>query len=229
MHIPRLRLERSYRQAMVDATILCYGDSNTWGCIPIEGDEAPRRLGSSERWPGILRAEMGESVHVVEEGLNSRTTVFDDPLEPGRNGRPFLSTCLLSHQPLDLVIVMLGTNDLKVRFGVSAGEVAEGAGLLVDDVLRSRCGPQGSAPQVLLVCPPPLGRLKTFADVFEGGVEKSRALPEHYAAVSARLGCEFLDAGTLIRSSDVDGIHLEADQHAVLGRAIAERARRLLA
>ena len=182
----------------------------------------------AERWPGILRSELGDGYWVVEEGLNGRTTVFDDPLEPHRNGLTFLPPCLLSHQPLDLVVVMLGTNDLKARFGVSARDIAAGAGLLVDTVAQSGCGREGTPPQVLLVCPPPVGRLMTFADEFAGAREKSRALVEHYAAVARERGCELLDAGSAVRSSDLDGIHLDAAQHSELGRAVATRARDLL-
>ena len=209
-------------------TILCYGDSNTWGCVPIVGEEPADRLGPVERWPGVLRAELGDGHWIVEEGLPGRTTVFDDPLEPHRNGRSFLLPCLLSHRPLDLVVVMLGTNDLKARIGVSARDIAAGAGMLVDEIARSESGRDRGAPRVLLVCPPPLGRLESFAEEFDGGREKSLALAEHYAAAARERGCELLDAGGVIRTSDVDGIHLDAREHDKLGRAVAERARALL-
>lgn len=202
-------------------SVLCYGDSNTWGCAPLVGDEAARRFPEDVRWTGVLRRELGPGWWVVEEGLNGRTTVWEDALEPYRNGLEYLRPTLLSHQPLDVVVVMLGTNDLKHRFGVSAREIAEGARLLVDAVLASGCGPDGAAPRVLLVCPPPLGRLDELADQFEGGAGKSRELAEHYAAAAQVRSCAFLDAGAHIASSDVDGVHLEADAHARLGKAVA--------
>jgi lysophospholipase L1-like esterase len=209
-------------------TILCYGDSNTWGCIPEEGDGPARRFGPDERWPGVLRHELGDGYGVVEEGLNGRTTVWDDPLEPYRNGRAFLMPCLLSHHPLDLVVVMLGTNDLKQRLGVGARDIAAGAGLLVDEIERSECGPEGGSPQVLLVCPPAVDRVVELDDEFCGALEKSRELARHYAAVAGARSCAFIDAGAHITSSDVDGIHLEADQHQRLGAVVAERAHQLL-
>ncbi len=209
-------------------TILCYGDSNTWGCIPGVGDEPARRFGPDERWPGVLRRELGAGYAVVEEGLNGRTTVWDDPLEPYRNGKAFLMPCLLSHQPLDLVVVMLGTNDLKQRLGVAARDIAAGAGMLVDEIARSECGPNGGSPQVLLVCPPPVARLGPLDDEFDGAMEKSRELAPHYAAVADARSCAFIDAGAHITSSDVDGIHLELDQHQRLGTVVADRARELL-
>jgi lysophospholipase L1-like esterase len=202
-------------------SVLCYGDSNTWGCIPLGGPEPARRFAPDERWPGVLRRELGDGWWVVEEGLNGRTTVWDDGLEPFRNGRAFLLPTLLSHQPLDVVVVMLGTNDLKRRFGVSAREIAEGAGLLVDAVRASGCGPAGGPPELVLVCPPPLGRLGEFADDFEGGREKSTRLAVCFQAIAQGRSCAFLDAGAHISSSDVDGIHLDRDSHAVLGRAVA--------
>ena len=126
-------------------TILCYGDSNTWGCIPLTGAQPPRRYGPAQRWPGVLRRELGDGFGIVEEGLNGRTTVWDDPLEPYRSGKELLVPCLLTHQPIDLVIVMLGTNDLKGRFAVGARDIAAGAGLLLDIVRASDCGP-GASP-----------------------------------------------------------------------------------
>jgi len=107
-------------QAAAMKTIMCYGDSNTWGCIPLTGQQPPWRYGPAQRWPGVLRRELGDGHWIVEEGLNGRTTVWDDPLEPFRSGKELLAPCLLTHQPIDLVIVMLGTNDLKGRFGLSA-------------------------------------------------------------------------------------------------------------
>ena len=209
--------------------ILCYGDSNTWGCIPLQGPEPARRYPPGARWPSVLRRELGDGYWIVEAGLNGRTTVWDDPLEPHRNGRKLLLPTLLTHQPLDLVIIMLGTNDLKRRLNASAAEIAEGAGMLVDVVAASGCGPDGRAPQSLLVCPPPIAEVDQFDDEFEGGAKKSRQLAGHFAAIAAQRSCAFFDAGALISSSDVDGIHLDEPQHAVLGVAIAERVRLLAA
>lgn len=208
--------------------VLCYGDSNTWGCIPVTGSEPPRRLPPDDRWPGVLRRELGSDYWVVENGLNGRTTVWDDGLEPHRNGLESLLPALLAHQPLDLVIVMLGTNDLKRRFGVSAVEIAEGAGMLVDVVRTSACGPEGAAPDVLLVCPPPLGRLTEFADEFEGAPEKSRRLADCFAEVARVRSCAFVDAGADISSSDTDGIHLDPAAHADLGGVIATAVREIV-
>jgi lysophospholipase L1-like esterase len=208
--------------------ILCYGDSNTWGCIPLEGAEPAQRFSPAKRWPGVLRRELGDSYWIVEAGLNGRTTVWDDPLEPYRNGRNLLLPTLLTHQPLDLVIIMLGTNDLKRRINASAAEIAQGAGMLADIVAGSNCSGNGGAPQTLLVCPPPIAEVDEFDDEFEGGPEKSRQLASHLAAIARQRSCAFFDAGTVISSSDVDGIHLDAPEHARLGAAVAEQVRKPL-
>jgi lysophospholipase L1-like esterase len=216
-------------QAALMKTIMCFGDSNTWGCIPLTGPQPPRRYGPAQRWPGVLRRELGDGHWIVEEGLNGRTTVWGDPLEPSRSGKELLAPCLMTHEPIDLVIVMLGTNDLKRRFGVGARDIAAGAGLLLDIVLASTCGPGGSPPQALLVCPPPLGRLGQFAEEFAGAVERSRDLARHYAAVADARSCPWIDAGAHVRSSDDDGIHLDAPDHERLGVVVAQHVRRLLA
>ena len=210
-------------------TILCYGDSNTWGCVPVtDAREPPRRLPEHERWPGVLRRALGSGYRVVEDGLNGRTTAWDDALEPDRNGKEALGPALLTQQPLDLVIVMLGLNDLKRRFGLSPCDVAAGVGLLLDLIAASRCGPADGAPEALLVCPPPLGRLELFAADFEGATEKSRALAPLYALEAERRGAAFVDAGEHIAASEVDGLHLDRTAHARFGTVLADSVRRLL-
>ncbi len=202
--------------------MLCFGDSNTWGADPETGE----RFAPDVRWPGVLRRALGEGYWVVEEGLNGRTTVRDDPIEGAhKNGRAYLTACLESHKPIDLVLIMLGTNDLKARFAASASDIAQGAASLAEMALRSGCGPGGGAPVVVLISPPALGRLTDMAEMFEGAAEKSRRFLEHYRRFAEQYGCGFLDASEIIASSDVDGIHLEAGEHRKLGEAVADRVR----
>jgi lysophospholipase L1-like esterase len=205
-------------------TIVCYGDSNTWGHNPATG----ARYAPDERWPGVMRAALGEGYTIIEEGMNGRTTVWDDPFEPGRNGKTYLLPCLLTHHPFDLVIIHLGVNDLKHRYGLSAYDVARGAGTLVRIALGSGAGPDGGPPIVLLVAPPPVARLTNFSLEFVGAEEKSRGFAKEYRLFAESLGCAYFDAGSVITSSDVDGIHLDLDQHAVLGRALATQVAALL-
>ena len=130
-------------------TILCYGDSNTWGYDPVSADRHPYE----RRWTTVLQRVLGEDYLVIPEGLNGRTTVWDDPIELHKSGSTYLPPCLESHKPVDLVVIMLGTNDLKMRFGLPAVDIAAGAGVLVDLVGRSACGPGGAAPKVLVLVP----------------------------------------------------------------------------
>ena len=136
-------------------TILCYGDSNTWGMVPMMSLNDANRHDKADRWPSVLEKTLGESVTVIAEGLNGRTTVFDDPIDgQHKNGLTYLLPCLESHAPLDLVVIMLGTNDTQTRFNLSPYEIACGAGLLVQLVTANVWGQNGMAPVVLLVCPP---------------------------------------------------------------------------
>jgi lysophospholipase L1-like esterase len=206
-------------------TILCYGDSNTWGWNPTTGE----RFARDERWPGVLRQALGDGYLIIEEGLNGRTTVWDDPIEGYKNGKTYLIPCLETHRPLDLVIIMLGTNDLKVRFSLSAYDVANGVGVLVDIVQKSAAGPAGQASQVLLMAPPPLAKLTEYAEMFESAVVKSKRFSQHYQRVAQEYGCEFFDTSQVIVSSNLDGIHLELSEHQKLGQAVAKIVPRLLA
>jgi len=215
--------------------ILCFGDSNTWGYEPGTG----RRFAEGVRWPGVLASELGPGFRVVEEGLCSRTTVFEDPLAAGRRGIEALPTALESHAPLDLVVLMLGTNDLKRRYSSGAYEIALGLERLARLVLSSgagRASPDGKAagaPALLLVAPPSLGELRENCAAFEGGRAVSLELPARVAALAAALAAEgravgHLDAGSAVAAGS-DGIHLDPAAHAALGRAVAAKARALLA
>jgi lysophospholipase L1-like esterase len=204
--------------------ILCFGDSNTWGYDPA----TQNRMDRDTRWAGVLRNQLGAEYEVIEEGLNGRTTVWNDPIEGYKNGHDYLIPCLETHRPLDLVVIMLGTNDLKKRFSLSAYDIAQGAGVLVRVVQQSAAGYAGEPPHVLLMAPPVVTRLTAFAEMFEGADAKSTGFARHYAAVATMMGCEFLDAGSLIRSSDLDGIHFEAREHATLAKAVAEKVKEIL-
>ncbi|MCO6451647.1 MAG: SGNH/GDSL hydrolase family protein [Caldilineales bacterium] len=205
-------------------SILCFGDSNTWGWNPVTQD----RYGRDERWAGVLRNHLGEGYHVIEEGQNGRTTVWDDPVERHKNGSVYLPPCLESHKPLDLVIIMLGTNDLKMRFSIPACDIARSAGVLVDIVQKSGSGLNSGSPEVLLIAPPPLAKLTDFAEMLEGGTEKSHKLGEYYRQTATEYGCHFLDAGKVIVSSDLDGVHFDLGEHKKLGEAVAAKVKEIL-
>jgi lysophospholipase L1-like esterase len=208
-------------------TILCYGDSNTHGTAPMGDLDDDRRFGADERWAGVLRAALGSGWALVEEGLPGRTTVLDDPIEgANRNGLSYLAPCLESHRPLDVVTIALGTNDLKARFGMPPGDIAAGAGILVEGV-KSVLAAFGQTAKVLLIAPPPILEVGCLAEMFAGGAVKSRQFARYYQAVAARTGAAFLDAGAAIASSPVDGIHFDLPAHKLLGQAVAAAVRQL--
>jgi len=207
-------------------SVVCYGDSNTHGAIGTTGRRHPRDV----RWPGVVAAALAGRAVVIEEGLNGRTTIWDDPFAAGRNGRTYLLPCLASHAPVAVVVIMLGTNDLKAIYRLGAPDIAAGARSLVNLARESAAGPEGRPPAVLLVAPPVLGPLTSASELwgFEAALETSRRLGPLYRESAAQSGAAFLDAGTLVEADPADGVHLDADAHATLGRAIAAEVERLL-
>lgn len=205
--------------------IVCYGDSNTWGADPAGSGRFPADV----RWTGVLQAELGSDYKIIEEGLNGRTTNIEDMIEEDRNGRKQLPPTLESHRPFDLIVIMLGTNDLKQRNNRSAADIAQSASKLADLAHRSLCGPNGANPQVLLMAPPATVESGQGLDLlFEGSVEKSKRFPEQYAFYAAAAGVEFFDAGTVVVSSPIDGIHFDPEEHTKLGKAVAAEVRRII-
>ncbi|EAV41708.1 hypothetical protein SIAM614_26276 [Stappia aggregata IAM 12614] len=202
-------------------TILCYGDSNTHGQIP--GATPLDRYTLLQRWPGVLARELGTGWHIIEEGLSGRTTVHDDPIEGAlKNGRTYLRPCLMSHAPLDLVIIMLGTNDLKARFGQPASEVAMGIGCLIHDIKELSPGPGGTVPEIMVVSPPPmLDDIKEWENIFKAAQQKSHELALQFEIMSDSLEVHFFDAGSVSTCDPLDGFHINAQAHESLGVALA--------
>ncbi len=209
-------------------TILCFGDSNTWGYVPgTDGERFPYAI----RMPGILQALLGPEYRVVEEGLNARMSGWDDPQTADRNARKQLPAILETHRPLDLVSIMLGTNDLKRYMNLGPLDCARAQEALLDIIAAAGAGPGGvqakpgsggAVPRILLMAPPLVVETPTpFGDTFDGAIVKSRGLAAAYREVAERRGCLFLDAGNLVETSRRDGIHLEAEAHRQLAEALA--------
>ena len=207
---------------MIERTVLCFGDSNTWGCPPDgHGDE---RFARDVRWPGVLQRLLGDEYYVVEEGLNGRTATLEHPWVEGRSGRTYLLPCCRTHAPLDLVIIYLGTNDLADHYGLSALGIAESCASLVRVARAAECGRDGGTPPVLLVCPPPIRATGPNAAEFETAAVKSQTLGQCFAEAAQMVGAELLDLAGVLRYSEDDPIHLDADGH----RALAEALRPLV-
>ena len=201
--------------------ILVYADSLTWGIIP----NTRRRLTFDERWPGVMERELlrtGRRVRVIEDALNGRRTVWDDPFKPGRNGLVGLEQRIEINSPLALVLLMLGTNDFQSMHDHRAWHAAQGIATLVQTIRRAPIEPGMPTPEVAVIAPPPICDPRgAMAEKFAGSDVKCVGLAEAYARVASELGCHFFDAGSVTTSSTVDGVHLDADQHAMLGVALA--------
>ncbi len=214
-------------------TVLCFGDSLTWGWQPRSPAGPTTRWPKDVRWTGVLAAQLGPGFDIIEEGLNARTTNLDDPLDPRVNGSRYLPAALASHLPVDLLVLMLGTNDTKQYFHRSAFDIASGAAALLRQVTASAggIGTTYPAPRVLLVAPPlPAAEMPDpwFRLQFEGAREKLAGARDAYRALAESTGAAFFDAGTVIAEVGVDGLHLSEQNNADLGRALAVEVRRLL-
>lgn len=214
--------------------IICFGDSNTHGYCADNGDCANGgiRFNEAERWPQVLQSRLGESCLVIEEGLSGRTTCFDDPIHEGLNALNYISPCLKSHEDVDLLIIMLGTNDTKDRFCASAACIAIGMARLVKKAMATECW-GGKQPNILVIAPPPIGEgmltSPVAATMGTGCVEKSRDLAHYYKEQCNLIGCHFLDAGELgCEFNTVDYMHLTKKGHASLAAALAELVPSLL-
>ena len=202
--------------------ILVYSDSLTWGIIP----NTRTRLAFEARWPGVLESHLrdsGRKVRIVEDSLNGRRTVWEDPFKPGRNGLMGLAQRIESQSPLALVILMLGTNDFQFSHPYNnAWAAAQGVAALVNEVRHAPIEPGMPVPPVLVVCPPPIGSPKgAMAAKFSGADRRCQGLADAYREMSSSVGCHFFDAGSVTPASRIDGVHLDADQHVVLGKALA--------
>lgn len=206
------------------AVILCYGDSNTHGSCPMSFAGDSRRYAPGQPWPDVMARELGPQHRVLAEGLPGRTTVHDDLVEGGaRNGLAVLPAILHSHKPIDLLILMLGTNDLKPRFSVTSFEIARSA-LRLAQFARG----EGVVGDVMLVAPAPVLETRALADVFAGAEQRQAGLADHLKSMAHGDGFGFVDAGSIVQVSDVDGVHWEADMHDALGTEMSKRVLRRL-
>lgn len=204
-------------------TLLCFGDSNTHGTAPMASLLDRRRYDRATRWPGVCQATLGPDWHVIEEGHPGRTSTLEDPTAgPHRAGVSILPALLESHQPLDLVAIMIGTNDLKMCHGMSPLDIALAVERLVLTVRHSPYGPDRTAPAVLLIAPVPILERGWLAEMYAGGAAKAARLPPYLSEVAERNGAAFLDAGSIAQVDPEEGIHLPETAHAAIGRAVAE-------
>jgi len=206
--------------------ILVYADSLAWGIIP----NTRTRLAFDERWPGVLENKLnasGPRVRVIEDCLNGRRTVWDDPFKPGRNGLVGLAQRIEIHSPLALVMLMLGTNDFQFCHPYNdAWAAAQGVAALVNEIREAPIEPGMPVPPILVIAPPLIREPKgPIAPKFRGAETRCVGLAGAYKQMAADLHCHFFDAESVTSSSVVDGVHLDSDQHAKLGKTLAEPVR----
>jgi lysophospholipase L1-like esterase len=202
--------------------ILVYGDSLSWGIIP----NTRRRLSSAERWPGVMEralANAGHHVRVIEDCLNGRRTAWDDPFKPGRNALDGVEQRMEINSPLALVILMLGANDFQSVHQNNAWHSGQGLASVIRAMRRAPIEPGMPVPPILVVAPPPITTPvgKPLWEKFEGAPPRAEGAAEAYRAIAAEMDCQFFDAGRVVSTSPHDGIHLDADQHEILGRALS--------
>lgn len=214
--------------------ILCYGDSNTWGYDYTTYDPAlgsGQRMAFDERWPGRVQLALGSEYHIIENALNARTNMQDDPYFPHRHGLNSLEEALDAQAPLDLVILQMGVNELKHMFNLTAGMIAFGMEKLVAATQQSYYN--YPAPKVLLIAPAPVK--KDIAEMIFGfsfgplAYEKSMELGKLYKEIAVRYGCEFIDCAELdFEINTLDGLHYSKADHAKLAVAVTTKVREML-
>jgi len=208
--------------------VVCYGDSNTWGFNPI----SKTRTAHDVRWTGVLQQLLGSDVKVEEEGLNGRTTAVDDFTMPGRNGLTYVDVCMDTNSPVDVVVLMLGTNDTKYFLTNSAWAIGQGIDMLLTRIQNPAYGADGVAPKVLVVAPAHIkpGITDTwFYGMFnQDSVRISKELAYEYKLIADLHNCEFLDASEYTEVSDEDCLHLSPEGHEKLAHAIYEKVAEML-
>lgn len=209
--------------------ILCFGDSNTHGYNSKTGG----RFDVNERWTKLLQKNLGDDYYIIEEGLSGRTTSFEDPVFEGLCGLNVIYPCMMSHEPLDLVIIMLGTNDTKDRFNANSFIIGKGLERLAQKTIDTHAAWRG-APNVLLIAPPPIhpdyAKTAVAGEMGDKCVERSRGLAKEFKDVADRLHCHFLDAGSIpgIEMSPYDWMHLSLESHKLLADELTKVMKEIL-
>jgi lysophospholipase L1-like esterase len=209
--------------------VVCFGDSNTWGYKPekVQPELRYARFDYNIRWTGCLQKLLGDGYRVEEEGLNGRTTTFDDPFDDRRNGLRYFDCCMAVKMPVDLLIVMLGSNDTKEYFGVSAYCIGMGLEQLILRAQSGQYGPDGKNPKILIIAPPLIR--SNIADTWPAGefgrgcIEKAEALADQYEKVAKKYDCYYLNAANFVAASGDDAVHLDAQNHKKFAEVLSKK------
>jgi len=215
-------------------TILCFGDSNTWGFPPDyeEPDPVKARYPWQVRWPGVMQSILGKEYRIVEDAINGRTAFFNDPLSEFRNGAAAIDYAMLANMPVDLVTIMLGSNDVKIFFNAQPFIIGKGIETLIDKIRLGGYGPGGESPEILIIAPAKLpgSIVRTWVknEFDEISVKKSEQLAEVYQEVAQRKECHFMNASDFVEANDKDALHLDEAAHAKLAEAVSEKVKEIL-
>ncbi|QOV11833.1 lipolytic enzyme, G-D-S-L [Viridibacillus arvi] len=208
--------------------IVCFGDSNTWGFNARTMERFPEGV----RWTSLLAGMLGDEFQVIEEGLSGRTSVVDDPLFEGLNGYTYIHPCLMSHAPLELVIIMLGTNDTKERFHLTSYNIAQGIARLSLKVKNTPAAPKGGCPKVLVIAPPPIEKGYYDTEVSQSmGREcdiKSEEMPKFLMELLEIQGTEFIDTKGFVSMNKIDFMHLDEEGHKLLSHLVFNKIKSIL-
>lgn len=210
--------------------IVCFGDSNTHGYCAKTGG----RFDESQRWCYLLQKNLGEDYLILEEGLSGRTTCFQDPIHEALSGLDYIYPCLMSHEPVDLLVIMLGTNDTKERFGSSAACIALGLKRLIAKAMAATDAWHNGKANILVITPQNIDKryigTEVGATMGRGCAEKSEQLAEEFEKISELMGCHYLDANQMITApaNDVDFMHLTEEGHLQLARALTDKIKEIL-
>ncbi len=220
-----------YIERTIMKNILCYGDSNTWGNIAGSRNKElllSKRYERNVRWTGVLQQILGKNYYIIEAGLNGRNTSFDDTriVRPSRNGLATLPLILEMNYPLDLVIFMLGTNDAIIDHNASPEQTTLAMQKMIDLVTTSHFGPNLNAPQVLLIAPAPIVKINSinfnlFFD--DNSIIKTNQLANLYRNLAQKKQCQFVDAGSIVKVSHEDGVHIDQNSHNELAKVLAQK------
>lgn len=202
--------------------IVCFGDSNTHGYRATDSG----RFSEDERWTCLLGKMLGEDYLILEEGLSGRTTCFEDPLNEGLSGLSYIYPCLMTHKPVDLLIIMLGTNDTKERFNVSAACIAAALKRLIAKAMTAACW-ANNKPNILVITPKAIEKeyenTAVGPTMGKGCAEKSEQLSEEYRKIAELMGVHYFDANTVVKEyNKIDYMHLDEEGHKALATALAE-------
>jgi lysophospholipase L1-like esterase len=210
--------------------VLCFGDSNTHGTPPMRKATDLDRFGFETRWPGVVQAQLGDAVRIIEEGHPGRTTVFDNPVAGGRKSAlSVLPIILESHRPIDCIVLMLGTNDFQAHLSVGSWAIANNLRQIILEIRRLPCGPrQFVPPKIVLVSPPSVDERGFAKEAMHGAAAKSRALARHLEKLAAELELWFVDAANVVSPHELDGVHLDEQAHEDLGMELSSLLRKRL-